>query len=231
MSLNGSPRIASMRSQIQVASSHSSVNSRASMSPRCHAGDQLAPSPSKADRPSGMRSAIERPTRRPLAGAEVLSEGDLPDAVVAVLKCDDVRDLAPTPLVDRLVVVADDTQVGAELREAADQPLLERIDVLVLVDHDEADVVADVSPDEPRSHRRRRSPSSNCDGEVDHLSEVEVRVSVQKLHVVPEETKNAVREPGLVDRVLSQHVVACMYSLECRNRRSLGVPRKSSGTR
>ena len=79
-----------------------------------------------------------------LARAEVLRERDLADAGVAVLKGDDVGDFAPAPLVDRLVVVADDTQVRAELREPADESLLQRVDVLVLVDDHVADVVTNV---------------------------------------------------------------------------------------
>ena len=53
-------------------------------------------------------------------------------------------DLAAAPLVDRLVVVADDAEVRAELHQPADESLLQRVDVLVLVDDDVADVVPDV---------------------------------------------------------------------------------------
>ena len=79
-----------------------------------------------------------------LARAEVLVERDLLDAGVPVGERDDVRDLAAAPLVDRLIVVADDAEVRAELRQAADEALLQRVDVLVLVDDDVADVVTDV---------------------------------------------------------------------------------------
>ena len=67
------------------------------------------------------------------------------DAVVPVGERDDVRDLAAAPLVDRLIVVADDAEVRAELRQPPDEPLLQRVDVLVLVDDDVADVVTDVT--------------------------------------------------------------------------------------
>ena len=61
---------------------------------------------------------------------------ELRDAVVALGERHDVVDVGPAPLVDRLVVVADDDEVGCpvRLREQLDQPLLGRVDVLVLVD-------------------------------------------------------------------------------------------------
>ena len=96
-----------------------------------------------------------------LARAEVVGEGHLSDAVVAVGERDDVGDLAAAPLVDRLVVVADDAEVRAELREPADEALLQRVDVLVLVDDDVPDVVADVRLDDARPRRRPSSPSRN----------------------------------------------------------------------
>ena len=64
-----------------------------------------------------------------------------------------------TPLVDRLIIVADDAQVRAELRHAADQSLLKWVDVLVLVDDDVSDVVTDVLLDHARvRHPRRHRP-------------------------------------------------------------------------
>ena len=90
----------------------------------------------------------------------------LPDAGVAVGERDDVRDLAAAPLVDRLVVVADDAQVRAEPDEAADQPLLQRVDVLVLVDDDVPDVVPDVPLDHRRCRRPRRDRPPGVDGEA-----------------------------------------------------------------
>ena len=63
----------------------------------------------------------------------------------------DVRDRAAAPLVDRLVVVADHAQVRPEPAEPLDQLLLDRVRVLVLVDHDVPDVVADV-PDQRPGH-------------------------------------------------------------------------------
>ena len=49
------------------------------------------------------------------AGAEVVVEGHPLHAGAALDEREDVRYRAATPLVDRLVVVADDTQVGSEL--------------------------------------------------------------------------------------------------------------------
>ena len=141
-----------MRSQIQAASSRSSAKSRAIMSPR---SPLLVTSPHhRLRQPIASRDALG--DRAPdlddaLARAEVLGERDLPDAGVAVAEGDDVGDLAAAPLVDRLVVVADDAQVRAELRQAADQSLLQRVDVLVLVDDDVSDVVADVLLDNARA--------------------------------------------------------------------------------
>ena len=95
-----------------------------------------------------------------LAGAEVVGESDLPNARVAIRERDDVGDLTAAPLVDGLVVVADDTQVRAEMDEPLDQALLDRVDVLVLVDDDVLDVVADVAVG-PRVSSSRSSPSRN----------------------------------------------------------------------
>ena len=107
--------------------------------------------------PAGMRSATDRPTSTtPSLERKLSSSVDLPDAGVAVGERDDVRDLAAAPLVDRLVVVADDAQVRAELRQPADESLLQRVDVLVLVDDDVADVVPDVIAG--RAPRRRPRP-------------------------------------------------------------------------
>ena len=113
--------------------------------------------------PAGIRSATDLPDLdHALARAEVLGERHLADAGVPVGERDDVRDLAAAPLVDRLVVVADDAQVRAELRQPADESLLQRVDVLVLVDDDVADVVADVTAGpSPRPRRRPASPSRN----------------------------------------------------------------------
>src|SRR5690606_18098968 len=69
-------------------------------------------------------------------GAEVLIQGDAVDVGVAALDREDVLDGTATPLIDRLVVVADHAQVRAVAGEPADQLLLDRVGVLVLVDDD-----------------------------------------------------------------------------------------------
>ena len=118
-----------------------------------------------------MRSATDLPDLDDaLARAEVVVERDLADAVIAVGEGDDVGDLAAAPLVDRLVVVADDAEVRAELRQPPDQPLLQRVDVLVLVDHDVADVVADVAAGPAASSSSSGVAFEELDGEVDHLA-------------------------------------------------------------
>ena len=134
-----------MRSQIHAASASRVVERQ---------GEQVAALPRLVPAatiafgsrsPAGMRSAIERPELDDaLARAEVVVEVDLADTGVPVGERDDVRDLAAAPLVDRLVVVADDAEVRAELRQAPDESLLQRVDVLILVDDDVADVVPDV---------------------------------------------------------------------------------------
>ena len=151
-----------MRSQIHAASSSSSAKSRAIKSPRSQrlvpgahhrlrqttaGGDPLR------DRPAYLDHAFAR--------AEVLGERHLVDAGVPVGEGDDVRDLAAAPLVDRLVVVSDDAEVRAELGQPADQSLLQRVDVLVLVDDDVADVVADVTAEPAASSSSSSSPSRN----------------------------------------------------------------------
>ena len=74
-----------------------------------------------------------------LARAEVFLQPDLRDAGIAVLETQDVAHVAAAPLVDRLVVVADDADAGAQAVQLLDHGLLHRIDVLVLVDDDVPD--------------------------------------------------------------------------------------------
>ena len=76
-----------------------------------------------------------------LARSEVVVEGDLRDGLVAFGEPDDVGDLAPSPLVNGLVVVAYDAEVRAEPHEAADKALLQGVHVLVFVDDEVANVV------------------------------------------------------------------------------------------
>ena len=50
-------------------------------------------------------------------------------------------DVAAAPLVDRLVVVADHADAGAQLVQLLDHRLLDRVHVLVLVDDDVLDAL------------------------------------------------------------------------------------------
>src|SRR4051794_35523314 len=79
------------------------------------------------------------------ARTKVLRERHLMDAVVPVGERDDVRHFAASPLIDRLVVVADHAEVRAELRKPPDESLLQRVDILILVDDHVTDVLADVT--------------------------------------------------------------------------------------
>ena len=111
-----------------------------------------------------------------LARPKVVVQDDLLDAGIAARERDDVRDLAAAPLVDRLIVVADDAEVRAKLHEAADESLLQGIDVLILVDHDVADVVPDVILDAHEVVVLERVALEVVDGAADDLRVVEVRV-------------------------------------------------------
>src|SRR5207253_1792551 len=70
-----------------------------------------------------------------LARPKVVVQDYLSDAGIAARERDDVRDLAATPLVYRLVVVSDDAKVRPEPHQAADESLLQRVHVLIFVDH------------------------------------------------------------------------------------------------
>ena len=84
---------------------------------------------------------VARDRHDALARAEVLLEPNLGDRRVAVLEGQDVAHVAAAPLVDRLVVVTDDADAGAEFVNRLDDGLLDRVDVLVLVDDDVANPV------------------------------------------------------------------------------------------
>ena len=59
-----------------------------------------------------------------------------------VLEVEDVAQVGAAPLVDRLVRIADDAQVAVDFGEPPDQQVLRPVRVLVLVDHDEAELLA-----------------------------------------------------------------------------------------
>ena len=68
---------------------------------------------------------------------------------VAVGEGDDVGDVRAAPLVDRLLVVADDAQLHLRAGQQLDQPLLRRVDVLVLVDDQVAQLGVDLARPAP----------------------------------------------------------------------------------
>ena len=205
-----------MRSQIHAASASSSAKSRAIRSPRTQLWCPARTIAFGRRLPAGIRSAIDLPDLdHALARAEVLGERHLVDAVVPVGERDDVRDLAAAPLVDRLIVVADDAEVRAELRQPPDETLLQRVDVLVLVDDDVADVVTDVTADRSRVLVVVLVTLEELHGEVDDLGVVEVRLLVEQPHVVAER-RLALRPGRDSSRPSSSRrtLVACRKSFE-----------------
>jgi len=179
------------------------------------ASDQVAPRPALVPGPHHrLRQSIPGgdPLRNrspdfdhALARAEVLSERHLVDVVVPVGERDDVRDLAAAPLVDRLIVVADDAEVRAKLRQPPDKTLLQRVDILVLVDHDVADVVTDVTADRSRVLVVILVSLEELRGEVDQFRVVEVGLLVDQPHVIAERRLDSLRDEIPVDRVLAEH--------------------------
>ena len=65
---------------------------------------------------------------------------------VIPLEVEDVAQVGAAPLVDRLVGVADDAQVAVPVGQEPDEPVLRRVGVLVLVDHDEPEALAVAAP-------------------------------------------------------------------------------------
>ena len=68
----------------------------------------------------------------------VLSEQRLRRLLVAIGESDEERDVPAPPLVDGLIVVADDREVGSELEKVAGETVLEGVHVLELVHQDVA---------------------------------------------------------------------------------------------
>ena len=99
---------------------------------------------------------------------------------------DSIPDVIKDIRAGKMVIVTDDTQVRAGLRQPADESLLQRVHVLVLVDDHIADVVADVLLDGGGALIFVGAAFQELYREVDHLGEVEVGISVQQLHVVVE---------------------------------------------
>ena len=78
------------------------------------------------------------------AAAEVFVEANLFDVGVMVGEFDDVADVAAAPLVDGLVVIADNADVVAKLVEELDELLLQWVDVLIFVDDEVLELVGDL---------------------------------------------------------------------------------------
>ena len=71
-----------------------------------------------------------------MARAEVLLKRHLGDRGIARFKAEDVLHVATTPLVNCLVVVTDDADLGAKISECRDDGFLNWVEVLVFVDGD-----------------------------------------------------------------------------------------------
>jgi hypothetical protein len=91
---------------------------------------------------------------------EVLLEPHLPRAGVSLGEAEDVLHVGAVPLEDGLVVVADDGQRGAEVGEGANDLLLQRVGVLVLVDDDVPDPRASRCPASTLRRSTSRASSS-----------------------------------------------------------------------
>src|SRR5579859_1636450 len=83
----------------------------------------------------------------PLRRTEVVVKRDTANPGLALDETEYVRDRAAAPLVDRLVVVTDHTEVRTEPAQLLDQLFLNGVGVLILIDHDIPDVIPDM-PDQ-----------------------------------------------------------------------------------
>ncbi len=83
-----------------------------------------------------LRDEVPRELDHRAARSEVLLEPDRADPGIPPREVEDVGDVGAVPLVDRLVVVADDAEPRPEARERAHDALLHRVHVLILVDDD-----------------------------------------------------------------------------------------------
>ena len=122
-----------MRLAIQPASS-ASVSARPDDDlavPRSARGSVRLPCPSRA---AGIVWANRLARSMIWAAAPVRRDLERRDVRIALGEGDDVADVRAAPLVDRLVVVADDAQLDTRAGKQLDQPLLRRVHVLVLVD-------------------------------------------------------------------------------------------------
>jgi hypothetical protein len=83
-----------------------------------------------------LRDEVSRDLDDGIGRAEVLLKPNGSHPGVASLELEDVAHVGAVPLEDGLVVVADDAEPRPEAGERRDDPLLNRVHVLVLVDDD-----------------------------------------------------------------------------------------------
>ena len=95
-------------------------------------------------------------------------------AGAALAERQDVPHVRAAPLVDRLVVVADDGELHRRRGEQLDEALLGRVDVLVLVDEQVAQRAVDAREDLGSFKRLERAGDEQAEGEevvpVEHLA-------------------------------------------------------------
>ena len=161
-------------------------------------------------RPQGLvlaRGVVgdHRPGRRQdaLGGAIVLLEPDHAGARIVPLEVEDVADVRPAPLVDRLVGIADAADVAVLAGEEADDPVLRAVGVLVLVDQDVAP-----EPAVPGQHLGHLVEEAH--GEEQQVVEVHAAGGLQARLVAPVHRGQpllAGTARGLLDVGRGQHLV------------------------
>jgi hypothetical protein len=130
--------------------------------------------------------------------ASVGGEAELLHALVALFERDDVGHRRPAPLVNRLVVVANHTHLGSASSQPLDQPLLHRVDVLVLV-HDQVAQRAMDSFGHVRSRQFVRR--------THHLlSEREQPVLLQGVEVPAQRVSEVALQRGRVEQLVLHHI-------------------------
>ena len=118
--------------------------------------------------------------------AVVLLEPDDLGAGKVLLEAQDVGDLGAAPAVDRLVVVADAAEVAARLGEQPQPQILGDVGVLIFVDEDVAEAVADSPRARPGCSRKMRQHVQQQVAEV---------AGVERLAAAPGRRRRA-RAPG-----------------------------------
>src|SRR3546814_2087018 len=99
------------------------------------AGIELGPQ-GFAEPPRILRDQCRRGGQDLRGRAVILREPDHRRAGEILVEAQDIRDLRAAPAVHRLVVVTDDTDILARLREQAEPEILDGVGVLIFVDED-----------------------------------------------------------------------------------------------